>query len=447
MLIKIPLKGVNAKLRAEIEARLPRPLRVSGWRFKGYVWRKLSQINTKDDQGSTDNSVRIGGTGTNDELYQSLRNGINLHRLTPSIFPDNNLLNGFNRLKNLKKLGYVEWIFAVYDPDSETATEFQIDLKEFIDDFRAAANAGDGAKVITDKEVEETGRRRFESRQDQTKSAITRWIRTLNLNWSGQKIDGVANKISKDYKRKGIIESYDRGEAKEFITRLGLGCDLLNSKDVTRALRLFPQIMDNFIQNKTTFNFALFDSDAVSHGELDSRRLEALKDIMDLHDLILKYAGTVMANPNILPYECLGAIAQKIDGEKASANGLVELSIDELEEQVNENLTLLEEIKTDLANQKLNSTFNISSSKKTQRPRFSFIDAGIPLGSVLTLSEGIVTYECVVKDEYQVEYEGESICLSPLTQRLLGIKRPIRGQAYWKYNNRLLSNIYEDVHA
>jgi len=205
--------------------------------------------------------------------------------------------------------------------------------------------------------------------------------------------------------------------------------------------------MDNFIQNKTTFNFALFDSDAVSHGELDSRRLEALKDIMDLHDLILKYAGTVMANPNILPYECLGAIAQKIDGEKASANGLVELSIDELEEQVNENLTLLEEIKTDLANQKLNSTFNISSSKKTQRPRFSFIDAGIPLGSVLTLSEGIVTYECVVKDEYQVDYEGESICLSPLTQRLLGIKRPIRGQAYWKYNNRLLSNIYEDVHA
>ena len=59
----------------------------------------------------------------------------------------------------------------------------------------------------------------------------------------------------------------------------------------------------------------------------------------------------------------------------------------------------------------------------------------------------MVNYECIVKDEYQVEYEGETICLSPLTQKLLRIDRPIRGQSYWKYNNRLLSDIYEDVHA
>ena len=56
-------------------------------------------------------------------------------------------------------------------------------------------------------------------------------------------------------------------------------------------------------------------------------------------------------------------------------------------------------------------------------------------------------YECIVKNEHQVEYEGKTFYLSPLTQNLLGIVRPIRGQAYWKYNNRLLSDIYEDVHA
>ena len=46
--IQVPLKGVPTELRAEIEAALPTPLKVPGWKFKGRVWRKLTQINTKD---------------------------------------------------------------------------------------------------------------------------------------------------------------------------------------------------------------------------------------------------------------------------------------------------------------------------------------------------------------------------------------------------------------
>ena len=433
MKIEIPLKGVPANIRAQVEAQLPPPLEVAGWKFNGYRWRKLSQINTKDDEGNTDNSVRKGGTGDNEELKVSLKGGLDPTKLTPSIFPDDNLLNGFNRWKQLQEDGYTEWIFAEYEIDPTTSTEFQVNKEDYIDDFRAAANGGDGAKVITKDELVELGRKRFASRTDRTKKAIARWVFSLNLNQSPEQINGIANTVSKDFARKGVIESYNRKEAQQKIKDLGLGCDLLNSKDVTRALRLWPQIMDNYIHNGTTFNFALFDSDAVSHEELDDRRYQTLSELSEMDKQIMQYAAKRCLTPSIIPFECLGAISQKIKGEKPSKNGLVKLDLEEYNKS-----ELLAEIESDLTNTK---------SKKVQRPRFNFSNAGIQVGSVLSLTEGLIVHECIVKDEYQVEYEGETTCLSPLTQKLLGIDRPIRGQAYWKYDNRLLSDIYEDVHA
>jgi len=138
-------------------------------------------------------------------------------------------------------------------------------------------------------------------------------------------------------------------------------------------------------------------------------------------------AQFMVVNDWQLPFNLEYAFPQIKDGKyKEAQDHLVKLDVDEI----------------------LKKSSPVSlSKKKIQRPRFNFVDAGIPLGSVLTLSEGLFNYECIVKNEHQVEYEGKTFYLSPLTQNLLGIVRPIRGQAYWKYNNRLLSDIYEDVHA
>ena len=205
-IISIPLKGVPPLLRAEIESQLPDPLKVPGWKFNCYRWRLLTQINTKDSEGNTDNSVRISGTGDNAELQDSLRKGIDITEFTASIYPNDNLMNGFNRLKNLLEIGYKEWIFAEYVEDQLSRTEFQESFEDCLDDFRASANRGKGQKVITDKEVEELGRKRFQNRKDKSKQYISGWIRSLDLNWSGKKIDGVSNKICKDFTRKGVIE-------------------------------------------------------------------------------------------------------------------------------------------------------------------------------------------------------------------------------------------------
>ena len=323
--IKIPLKGVSPELRAEIEAALPTPLKVNGWKFKGYVWRKLTQINTKDKQGFTDNSVRIAGTGDNETLQQSLKKGLDTTKLTPSVYPDDNLLNGFNRLKNLILAGYKEWIFAVYDKDESTATEFQSTHEEFVDDFRAAANKSDGTRVITDSEVEELGRKRFEYRIDRSKQKIVEWIKTLDLNLSPQKIEGIARKISNDYERKGVIDSYSRKECEAFLENLGIGADVLNTTgtegDKTRVLRLLVQIMENFNSNKSTLDVALFDSQATSHNDIDDHRKQTIKLLKELDNTIMAYAANRISNIDILPWNVIGAIPQKVGGEEIVETG------------------------------------------------------------------------------------------------------------------------------
>jgi hypothetical protein len=328
MIIPIPLKGVPSKIRSEIESSLPKPLKVPGWKFVDYRWRRLTQINTKDADGNTDNSVRIGGTGDEETLQNSLRKGIDVTELTPSIYPNDNLINGFNRLKNLLEIGYTEWIFAEYVEDESTRTEFQECFSEALDDFRASANKGKGQKVISGKEVEELGRKRFQNRKDQSKQSIARWIRTLDLNWSGQKIDGAANRICKDFSRKGIIESYNREEAQQFLNEKGIGADLLNTKDSTRVARLYPQIMTNFVENGTVMDITLFDSDACSHEELDQRQKDTIRELKEYDELVMKYAAKRMLTIGIHPWKIVGCIFQKIGAKiKYMSNGLCPVEV------------------------------------------------------------------------------------------------------------------------
>jgi hypothetical protein len=325
MKFKVPTNGIPAKLKKEIEQSLPVPLEVAGWRFKRYVWRLLNQINTKDEEGNTDNSVRNGGTGVNEELKVSLSKGIDLTKLTPSIFPDNNLLNGFNRFKNLSLLGHTEWIFAEYEIDESTKTEFQVTRQNYIDDFRAAANGGDGAKIITKEELIELGRKRFEDRTDRSKLAIARWVHSLNLNLSKDQVNGIAQTVSKDFARRGIIESYSRQEAVDMVEKLGLGCHVLNTKDKTRVLRMSPQLMKNYINTGTKYKFITFNSDATTHKQIDDGRVESLQEIIDFHYLCLDYSAEVCKNRGEIPWECLGHLSQKIGAETPGPLGIVQI--------------------------------------------------------------------------------------------------------------------------
>lgn len=70
--------------------------------------------------------------------------------------------------------------------------------------------------------------------------------------------------------------------------------------------------MKNFVDNETTMNIALFDSDACSHEELDKRQKETIDELKEMDDLVLQYAAKRMILRNVNPYDILGSIPQKI---------------------------------------------------------------------------------------------------------------------------------------
>ncbi|MGB1123539.1 MAG: hypothetical protein ACPG08_08440, partial [Flavobacteriales bacterium] len=120
------------------------------------------------------------------------------------------------------------------------------------------------------------------------------------------------------------INSFDRSEAEAKLVELGIGAHLLNTKDNTRVLRLFPKIMKNYVNNGTTFKYVDFHSDATTHKEIDDGREESQEELLVMHHLCLDYTAAVCKNNGKISWERLGGLSQKIGAEKPGPDGLAQ---------------------------------------------------------------------------------------------------------------------------
>ena len=83
--------------------------------------------------------------------------------------------------------------------------------------------------------------------------------------------------------------------------------------------------------------------------------------------------------------------------------------------------------------------------KRARRPPLNYLDMGIPVGGTLLFSDGETT--CTVADGRRVLYQGETISITALTQKLMNVDRPLRGPAYWTFDGRSLDELYEETYS
>ena len=311
MLLKIEKSGVTPDVKKQIEESLPTPKQYAGWKFKEYRWIDPSKLVTKHN-GFTDNSVRRGGTPDTESLEELLRRGLDTTKLTISVCPNNNVINGFTRTKKLIVIGYKEWIVAVYEPDEDTKTEFQEDLTDYLDDMRLGANEGDGSTPATPEDFQEIGIKRFENRKDKSTLAVSRWVNSIRHPFSKKQVECIANYVMKHHKRKGVVQKYSRAEAEKKIAKISPDTELLNTKSGTYTNRFFiEKIIPNTIKGGAPVEFGTFHSDATTHKELDDGRKNVNASLAKLHADVLEYANKYNENP-IQGWKNLGALAQKI---------------------------------------------------------------------------------------------------------------------------------------
>ena len=78
-----------------------------------------------------------------------------------------------------------------------------------------------------------------------------------------------------------------------------------------------------------------------------------------------------------------------------------------------------------------------------RRRAMRFTDIGIQPGTVLTYTDGDAT--CVVLNERQVTYQGDTYSLSGLAQTLMQYPRSVRGSLYFTLNGKRLSEMYDEL--
>ncbi|WP_281680759.1 GIY-YIG nuclease family protein [Synergistes jonesii] len=82
----------------------------------------------------------------------------------------------------------------------------------------------------------------------------------------------------------------------------------------------------------------------------------------------------------------------------------------------------------------------IQAEAKERKSPFSFSKCGIPIGAELTFV-GRPDIVATVKEDRQIEYQGEPYSLSSLAQKILQTPYPLQGPVHWIYQGRKLWDI------
>ena len=327
----VPKDCVPQQLQDEIISQLPAPIQYPGQVFKEYRFRNLSSIKITDNGGNTDNTARSGGTGARQESLQvSLNRGIDTEQYAPEIIGDDVLKDGFNRYRDLVELGYTYWVFAHYEYDEKTRTDFQKDDEDSLDDSRLGANIDTGKKPHTPSDFTNIAVKKIRKGSlKHNHESIKEWINSINHNFSPQTVGTIASNAVKEIDRAGNIEFYDRKDAEIYVSEIDRNANVLNtnSNGSTRVLRLFENIMKNYVSTKDTMSIALFSSGASNHGELDDEIENTVSWINSLDELVLQYAAARMTGKKD-PFEIIGSIPQKIFKDQEKPEGLIPVSVD-----------------------------------------------------------------------------------------------------------------------
>lgn len=326
--ITIPKDCVSQSLQDEIISLLPKPLVYPGLKFTGYSFKRLLSLNLKDEDGNTDNTARAGGTGTKKEsLGVSLARGIDVSEYTPETIEGDNLKDGFNRVRELIEQGYEFWVFSNYEYDVETRTEFQKDDEDALDDSRLSANFDTGKKPHTAKDITNIAVKKIRKGSlNLDGESVKSWIETLNHNFTPQTVGTIAKNAIDEINRAGNIEFYSREDAESYVENVCPEAAVLNtnSNGLTRVLRMFESMMQNYVSTQDTMPVVLYSTGATSHGELDDEQKRTMDWLKSLDNLVLQYAMARMTSKND-PYSIMGAIPQKIGTNEKKKNGLVVL--------------------------------------------------------------------------------------------------------------------------
>ena len=105
-----------------------------------------------------------------------------------------------------------------------------------------------------------------------------------------------------------------------------------------------------------------------------------------------------------------------------------------------------EEVTEEIQNDLTDDDKAASSKVKTKRPPLNFYEMGLHEGDVLVWKDDPSIFVTIIS-ERKVSYKGEEVSISALSAQIKGYKvKHIQPTPHWLYNERLLSDIYDETY-
>jgi hypothetical protein len=89
---------------------------------------------------------------------------------------------------------------------------------------------------------------------------------------------------------------------------------------------------------------------------------------------------------------------------------------------------------------------SLAAAARVRRPHLNFLEMKIPVGSLL-VSDTNPDIKVTVVGDKKIKLGDEELSLSAATQQVLKVDYAVRPAPFWRFNGRLLSEIYEETYS
>ena len=272
-----------------------------------YVETVLEFVDRIDVGGGTEkNRARSEGTDTDHAtaLYNELCTGIRYDQLPPIVIKIGttySLIDGFTRIKALKKRGQERWCFDVYEINEGFT------LSELRDEIGLGANNHVVAKRATKADFIISGiqwvKENDNSEEEKTisKKDIKNWLDSIPHSFSNAQKTDIINKIFDKAYPDGSVATFTESEAAQYLEPLGyaskgkddgdgfVGRTFAATINATHAPRNFCHALDDFLEHGKRTRINLFAPNGTKSKDVERVIQSQKEEIERWEDALYDY--------------------------------------------------------------------------------------------------------------------------------------------------------------
>ena len=288
----------------------------------------IEEVSRIDTGGGTEkNKARSKGTDTvhADALFAEFERGIRYEQLPPIVIKVGEiyrLIDGFTRVKALRKRNQEKWVFDVY----ELVDGY--DLQDLIDEIGLGANNHISSKKSDRSDFVLTGVNWVKRNgKDKSKKEIKEWVNNIPHSFSNDQVNGIVDSIRTKAFTDTSVATFTEASAASYLEGLGFASngkfdeDGLHGRTVkagnngTNSPRNFCYILKDFKETGKKTRVNIFAPNGTAAKDVKKVIEAQKKEFVEWAEAIQEMAVLIKADKNWMPFEFGVRPTQLVDND------------------------------------------------------------------------------------------------------------------------------------